>query len=462
MIDKRFRGFQDIRAGQALLGKTKKRMDGPNAPRRRFPVKRTAVAACSLVLAGAAALAFLTGVPFGGHAVLAANAKDLMQGITAREVDVSHALTNDYIRSQQDFSARLFKNCYSANKNTLVSPASALFALGMTANGASGKTREEFLSVLGKYGLSLSGLNEGCKAWSDTLTRTKGGTTLKIANSIWSGMDFGASRRFLQTNADYYGAAARVLNFSDPKAADVMNGWISRNTNGKIPKLIDKTSPDDVMFLINAVYFNAKWKYAMQNSLTDDFTLSDGKKVSANYVSVTQKLSYMKSGGATATLLPYDDGAFSLLCILPDEGVSLSGYVRSMTDETIPALLKSKTDEVTAVRLPKLNVASDFVLNDSLKAMGLRSAFEPDAADFSALGKDARGVYISKVRQRAFLKVDEKGTEAAAATEVEMLKSAAVLPDARLFLNRPFLCAVVDDRTGLPLFLAAVNDPSQS
>lgn len=390
-----------------------------------------------------------------------AGAQNLMQGINAGDVNVSGALTPSFEKSAQDFSARLFQRVYTPGKNTLISPVSASLALGMTANGAAGDTRKQFETILGRYGQDVNSLNQGYKALTDRLTAVSGSTKLAVSNSLWVSKDFKVYQSFLQTNANYYGAGAHSTDFSSPLAAEAMNAWVSEKTGGKIKSLIKETDSNDVMFLLNAVFLDAKWQTPFDEdspSYTGAFAAENGKTVSATFMSLAHELKVAQGKQESAVLLPYDDGKLAMLCILPNKGVSLKNYIAAMTGDTIPSLLSHADEKFALVTLPKLDFQTSYSLNNPLIAMGLVCAFDY-SADFSALGKAGRSVYISSVTQKATLKVDEQGTVATAATKVEIQTKGAFIPDVRLIFDRPFLAAVVDLKTGLPLFLASVANP---
>lgn len=462
--------FEKIHCSEELKGKTKSAMlwalhTGGEKPRPRkrqwFSPKRiVAVAAAAAVIGlGVLAAPLLPWANTQGM-LIAAGAQNLMHGIKSVKADVSGALTVSFKQSVQDFSARLFQSVYTPGKNTLISPLSASLALSMTANGAAGNTRRQFETVLGRCGQTVDSLNQGYKALADDFTHLSGGTKLSISNSLWVKKGFQAYPAFLHANADYYGAGAHSEDFSSPFAAKAINAWVSEKTGGKIKDLVNQTDPYDVMFLLNAVYFDAKWEYPFDkdSSFTGDFTTEDGGKVPAAYMGLSKELSAAQGKTADAVLLPYKGNQFAMLCILPDKSIPLKKYIASMTADTIPALLSQATDTSVSVTLPKLNFQVGYSLKEPLKTMGLSDAFD-DTADFSALGK--WDVYISSMEQKASLQVDETGTRFVVATNILLQpKCTKAMPELQLDFNRPFLAAVIDLKTGLPLLMASVADPT--
>jgi len=455
-----FDGFKDIKADKYLVTKTKRKMLEPNKTKNTFLVKKISYAIISVIAFAVALSVLFIVIPLSSNSILKAKAQDLMQGISARNVDVTNAVTSDFIESTQNFSIELFKNSVKKGENTLVSPTSVCFALGMASNGANGETLSAFKNVLGKYGMTLDELNKAYKAYSDELTQKRGNTVLTISNSIWYQTDFTAKASFLQTNADYFGAGARTINFGDKTATDVINNWVKKNTNNKIEKITDKIDPNDVMMLINALSFDAKWQMPFGTTMKaseQDFYLENGSIQKTTFMNLDERVDYINGQNESAVLLPYDDGRFAFLCILPNEGIKLSDYIKSLNEKTIPDLISIKKKTDIPVILPEFKTTFDVDLKDILKNIGLGIAFEEKKADFSNMGKDSGDLYISSVKHKTFLKVDELGTSAGAVTSVELLKSAISFE--RLVFNRPFVYAVVDTNTNLPLFIGAMENP---
>ncbi|PKM76920.1 MAG: hypothetical protein CVU90_10100 [Firmicutes bacterium HGW-Firmicutes-15] len=389
-------------------------------------------------------------------------AQDLMAGIKPNIVNVSNAITDRFISSTQHFSIELFKNSIKKDENSLISPASVFLALGMTANGTSGETLNSFITCLGKYGLTLDELNKAYKGYSDELTEERGRTALNITNSIWFRNDFTPKAEFLQNNADYFGAGARNLNFNDKASADVINDWVRNNTNGKIDKIIDEINPDEVMHLINTIYFNAKWKTPFdmeQKASQGNFYLSNSKTQTTMFMHLTDQLDYISGPSASAVLLPYDDGRFAFLAILPNEGIKLDEYIKILDERTIPELISQKRNTHIAVTIPKFKTSGNFELKDTLKNMGLGIAFDEIRADFSKMGNSDEKLIISSVKHKTFLQFDELGTEASAVTDVVVKATGIYGTIQNIVFNRPFVYAIVDTNTNLPLFLGTMENP---
>lgn len=426
----------------------------------KFSGRKTAILAVS-VIAAVVVIAVIFSNKATNQFFVNAKAQDFMKDIKPQEVNVSGAVSENFINSAQNFSINLFKKSIKSSTNTLVSPTSAYLALGMTANGAKGKTLDSFINVLGKYNLTIDDLNKAYKAYTDELTQKRGSTVMNISNSIWYRTGFKANRNFLQNNADFFGAGARTADFKDSKTKDYINNWVKNATNNKIDSIVDKINRDDVMYLINTLYFNAKWEMPFDASGTRDgkFYSEDGNTTTASFMNLEGKLDYIKGDNEDAVLLPYDDGRFAFLCILPKEGTTLKDYVNSIGENTIPDLISKKGKTYIGLSIPKFKVTAGVDLNDTLKNMGLESAFDK-TADFSGMGASGQKLYISSVKQKTFLKVDELGTEAAAVTSVTMAKESVCIKHIINF-NRPFIYAVIDTKTDLPLFIGSIASPKQ-
>lgn len=425
-------------------------------------LKRTVLAAAAACITALAVWGSFTLAPTikADWLLNSTGAKNLMNGVKAANTDLSGALTPAFEQSMQDFSARLFQNVYVPGKNTLISPLSASLALSMAQNGAAGNTLRQFQTVLGRAGLSADSLNRGNRALLDEFAHLSGGTRLSLCNSVWAGKHFEPSRSFLQKNADNYNAALYSADFSSPKAAKAMNAWISEKTDGQIPDLIGQTDPSSKLYLLNAIYFDAKWEkpFDKKNSYTGNFTPENGSTVSADYMNVTDNFNIVLGKSVSAALLPYKDGKFAMLCILPNEGVSLKSTVASLTADTIPSLLKQKQAKQASITLPKLDLEAENDLISPLETMGLTDAFEP-CSDFSAMGKDGGSLFISSMSQKVKLNIDETGTRFVVATNIGFEPKSMPEPPVQLVFDRPFLAAVVDLKTGLPLLLFSVADP---
>ncbi len=391
---------------------------------------------------------------------------DLMASIVPASWDgVLNPVDPEIAASVQRYSADLLLRSIDNDYNVMVSPASVFLALAMTLNGADNETRDEMIAVLSEAGLTPAEINEFSRVWINNLEAAgTEKTDISIANSIWFRDGFDADMAFLQTNADYYGAGARMLDFADEGSKDIINNWVEYSTNGLIEEIIEQIDSSTVMFLINTVYFKSDWQtpFLHQDTYEREFNSPEGV-VEHDFMNRSDMLSFFEMDGADGVVLPYDDGRFAYVAVLPDEGIEPRAWLSSQNQETLFADLRELAAEAEAVRgfisLPKYEAEYEDELNDELIAMGMPSAFDGGVADLSLLNEGRRkGLYISEVRHKTFIAVDEKGTEAAAATSVAIDES-AIMSEKELIFDRPFFYTIIDLRNGLPLFAGILDNP---
>lgn len=394
-------------------------------------------------------LTSMTSCSLSGEKVKAA---DLMNGISAGKVQ-GKAADNAFVSSFANFSIELFKKASGDNKNSLVSPLSVMLALSMTANGADGETLREMEKVLGGT-ISIDDLNQYLYSYVKHLPSDKK-SKLSIADSIWFRGDenrLKVQQSFLQKNADYYGAEIYRASFDEQTLKDI-NSWVSKNTDGMIDSIIDKIPADAIMYLINAVAFDAEWKniYTKDRVQDDIFTSISGEKQSGKFMT-SDEHTYLDDGKATGFIKDYAGENYSLVALLPNEGVDINDYLSQLTGSNFMSIINNAKDEPVTAVVPKFSYDYKILLNDALKSMGITKAFDSDA-DFSRLASSSTdNIYIGEVMHKTFISVDEKGTKAGAATSVEV-RDTAVIISHTVRLDRPFIYAIIDNSTGLPIFI---------
>ena len=357
------------------------------------------------------------------------------------------------------FAFRLFSLCTkrdSSKENTLVSPLSVMTALAMTANGAQDNTLTEMLDAMnGKKGLDLSQLNQYLGAYISRLPSEKK-ARFASANSIWvKNGAIDVRKEFLQTNADYYGADVFQSKFDEKTLGDI-NQWVSDNTDKMLPKILDEISDSAVLYLINALSFDAEWKriYSEDDVWDGEFTDIDGEIQTVTMMGSTEN-GYLHDGKAKGFIKPYAAG-YSFVAMLPDEGVSLDEYIEKMPSSGLFEQIRKADREPVMARIPKFNAKYSTELNDVLKAMGMNDPFDPENADFSGMAAVNKGeLYINRVIHKTAIQVDERGTKAGAATAIEMKTNGALLN--AVILDRPFVYMIIDDQSCLPIFIGQVN-----
>ncbi|MFC2090243.1 serpin family protein [Bacteroidota bacterium] len=366
----------------------------------------------------------------------------------------------ELIEADQRFSFELFHQVCSLSQeeNIMISPLSISYALGMTYNGARGGTGEEFVSVLHFDGLSKMEVNESYKDLMGQLKTLDEKVELVLANSIWHVDWATVKEEFIQTNQEYFDAQVAPLDFSDPASVDVINDWIEAKTNDKIKDMLDYIPADAYMYLINAIYFNATWKYEFDEDDTynGNFYLQDGETGEAAFMHIEGDFKHAWTAEFQAVELPYGDGAFSMVVLLPvSSDQSIDEFVEFLDLDAWEEWFTHASVQHTTVNLPKFKYAFKDLLNDPLKNLGLVTAFS-DSADFSDITEQV-WLYISRVIHQSYIDVNEEGTEAAAATIVEMRWESAT--GNYFTADRPFVYIIKENSTNAILFIGKVGRP---
>lgn len=352
-------------------------------------------------------------------------------------------------------------------RNVVISPASVSFALSMTYNGASGSTKDAMAKTLGYSGMSLDQVNAGNKVLVANLQQPGEGIEISVANSLWARKDVGFKPDFLQRSKDFYQAKVTTLDFGSQGAADTINGWVKEQTRGKIDKIITQINAGAILYLVNAVYFKGLWSAPFEEKLTKDgtFTLDDGADKTVPMMHRTGHYEYLQGDNFQVIGLPYGKGRLSMYVVLPAKDTGLMSLCMGLTSESCEQWLKLVRGHSVEVELtlPKFKLEYEVTANKALSALGMGVAFDPDKADFHAMCRipPTPNVYIGEVLHKTFIEVNEKGTEAAAATSVGMVATAAPMPAqiAKMVVDHPFLFAIRDNMTGETLFMGLVVDP---
>ena len=363
--------------------------------------------------------------------------------------DISGAIT--------DFSVELFRKSAENGESILISPFSVLSALSMTANGADGDTLKQMEDV---FGLSLDELNDYFRT---CISGEEGAVT--IANSLWlKDQDkLPVSPEFTHAVIDYYQSEI----FEEPMDESTLskiNSWVDENTDGMIQEILDKIQPGTLMYLVNALTFQAKWEEVYEDTdvYQGVFTDEDGNELDTDMMRSTESV-WLDGADAEGFMKFYEGGRYAFAALLPDEGVSLDDYVDSLTGSEISDIIESRDASYTVhAEIPKFSSETDMELPDVLKEMGITDAFS-DRADFSRMydTEGNPGVQISEVIHKTFIEVNEQETKAAAATAVGIVETSLAIDDTEKYisLNRPFLYMLVDCDENIPLFIGTVYAP---
>jgi len=416
---------------------------------RRHNLIKTVV---SVLLLAAITLSVSCGSIVPGSGVV-----DLMKGIKANSLPAAPQPSRESSAKAADFGLRLFRAARDEG-NTLVSPLSVLFALSMTANGAKAETLEQIESVLG---MSLDELNEFCRGYAACLPNGNK-YKLNLANSIWFTSDerFTVNKDFLQTNADYYGADAYKAPFDETTLRDI-NAWVKKNTDGMIPNVLDKIPGNAVMYLINALAFDAEWEWVYEKHAVSEgnFICEDGSKKVVDFMHGSEN-QYLKTDNAQGFIKYYKDRKYAFAALLPDEGVSVEELIDSIDGEKLMEILSGAEDKMVITAIPEFECEYSTTLNDALSSMGMPKAFDEFEAEFAGLGASTAGnIFISRVIHKTHVSVDERGTKAGAATVIEMADGDLPLNGPIVELNRPFVYMLIDCETNLPFFIGTLMEP---
>ncbi|MBQ9992231.1 MAG: serpin family protein [Firmicutes bacterium] len=386
---------------------------------------------------------------------------DLMQNISAETIT---PLDNEVLHAPEaiyKFTFDIFQNSFRDGENTMLSPISIISALAMTANGAKNDTLKQMEEV---FGISIDELNFFLHNYIKNLPQ-ESTNKLNIANSIWIKNDnkLVVKEDFLQKNAAYYDAGIFNADFDAQTLQDI-NQWIEDNTDGMIKDMLDAIPQEAIMYLINALSFKAEWQNTyFEHQVRDGvFTNSDGKKEDAKLMFSSEK-SYLELENAQGFIKFYKDNEYALAAILPDEGIALKDYIKQLDPAALLDTIKNSHSVKVNAAIPKFESEYSVELNEILQNLGMTDAFDGEKADFTTLGLYGNGennIYISRVLHKTFIALDEKGTEAGAATIVEMAKATSLRPPEEIktvYLDRPFIYMIIDCENMLPLFIGAIE-----
>ncbi len=361
------------------------------------------------------------------------------------------------------FGLNLFAKLNQAGQgeNIFLSPASIVWCLNMVLNGAEGKTKEEMARVLQVDGMNLTDLNNAYRDWKNSWVLIDPKVEIEVANSIWSKRGIAIRPEFIEINRTFLGSEVTELDFNDPRSLTTINSWVKNKTRSKIDKIVDQISPESVLFLINAIYFNGKWttEFDATKTTEDSFTTGSGVRKLAPMMRQRGTYSYQEQPEFQAISLPYGNGRLSMNVFLPSTESSLKTFHNSLTASNWEQWMKQFQEMEGEIVLPRFRVEYEASLNSALKTLGMRSAFDAQQADFG--GMTSAKAFISDVKHKAFVEVNEEGTEAAAATSTEVRVVSMPIPTKtfRMVVNRPFFFAIRDNSTGLVLFVGSIVDP---
>lgn len=373
---------------------------------------------------------------------------------TAQLIDGANRFGLDLFREISKGSAH--------NDNVFISPLSIHTAIAMAWNGAGTSTKQQLAERLYLPSGNDQQINEAMKQMMASLMNSDPKVKMDVANSVWYRSGYKVKSSFLDVNRNYLNADVAELDFSDPKAKDQINGWVARKTNDRIKQIVDEITPEHVMFLINAVHFKGIWEKEFKKDLTQNrpFYLADGSIKQLMTMEMKSRFSYSELEGYRVLELPYGNGNFSMLVLLPDKEMDINKLVQKLTaDEwnTIASDLNYKTE--ISIRLPRFTFSYETELKKPLMQLGITEAFIPELANFKGITDS--DIYISRVRHKSFVEVNEEGTEAAAVTSIEFRETAMPSEPLTFYVDRPFVFALREKTTNSLMFIGKVMEPVQ-
>ncbi len=340
-----------------------------------------------------------------------------------------------------------------------ISPLSISMALTMAYNGAGSTTKEAMRQTLGFELPTDEEINQSYKSLAELLQGMDKKVIFTYANSLWYNQDFQLQTPFVKLNQTYFDATVQGLNFNSPAAKDQMNNWVKEKTNGKITSIVEGTSANDVLFLLNAIYFKGTWTYLFDKERTKPapFYLEDGSTVSHDFMTATKaKYLYYHDDSKKLIDLPYGNGQFSMTLLVPEGQHTVNDVVQELNQEKLSAWLAAADTSGMELHLPKFKLEYKTKLNETLAALGMGIAFS-SGADFSNMVEGAYPLAISEVMHKTFLEVNEEGTEAAAVTSVVISVTSA--GPAALDVNRPFVFLIREKSSNTILFIGKLMQP---
>jgi serpin B len=364
--------------------------------------------------------------------------------------------------SSNAFVIDLFKELEKTEEgNLFFSPLSIQYALSMTLNGSKDETFNSIKEVLAVSDLNEHEINEAFKSLTEFLLNVDDKVLLTIANSIWFEQKLTATEAFKKAMQVYYNAEVSGLDFKSPQSVNTINNWVETKTNGLIDKLINEIPDNAVMYLVNAIYYKALWRYPFEEANTQKapFYPEDNKEIEVMMMhSEEMAVDYYLNEITHVIDIPYGNGQYSMMVLLPVEGKKTEDILEVLDKNTLKNWNNSIRPMEAELFMPKYKIEYKALLNEALSDMGMEIAFT-DRADFTRLFEEEYGLMISKVIHKAVIEVNEEGTEAAAVTGVEVSLTSMPPEKPVLTLNRPFIFFIKEKHTGAILFAGKLSNP---
>jgi serpin B len=388
------------------------------------------------------------------------NKNDFEQELTITEK------TARLLEAENQFGLELFREVYAWEteyQNIMVSPLSVSLALAMTYNGANGETKTAMEKTLKVYGLTPDDINQSYYDLVNALQSLDPKVLMEIANAIFYRDDFEVEEDFINLNKQFYDAKISGLDFGSPDALNTINGWVAEKTHDKIKTILDRITRDQVMFLLNAIYFKGIWQKEFNTESTEElsFYLENGTSIITETMQRLDTLPYAKNELFSAVQFSYGSGNYNMFVFLPETDKNIGDIVEKLNEENWKNWMESfEETQSVDIKFPRFKYAYEIKLNDVLSKMGMEIAFTP-AADFTGINKNG-GLMIGFVKHKSFIEVNEEGTEAAAVTVVAIERTSTSTGPEKVpfYVNRPFVYAITEKDTGAILFMGTVKNPS--
>jgi serine protease inhibitor len=368
-------------------------------------------------------------------------------------------LDEPFVQGYTGFGFDLFRALLesSPDENLFISPTSAAFVLAMTYNGAAGETQQTMARVLGVGGMTRDQVNENNRRWLESLVNPGGRVELSLANSLWIRQGFPTLPDFLERNRTFYKAEVRELDFGSPNAARAINDWVSQHTRGKIDRIVEQVPPNVVMYLINALYFKADWtqQFDRRNTREEVFTLAGGARKTVSMMNQSGEFPVFWTQQFQAVSLPYGNGRFSMVLVLPNPGSDLGSFYAQLDAQRWEQWMEGFTKHQVMIALPRFKLEWEKSLKPALVGMGMGVAFAAGQTPHDFTAMSPANPWLDEVKQKTYLEVNEEGTTAAAVTVASMPASAPPM----LRFDRPFFLAIRDNATRTLLFMGQIAEP---
>lgn len=369
------------------------------------------------------------------------------------------------IAADNQFGFELFRKVdawLNEPKNTMISPMSVSLALAMVYNGTEGNTKAQMEQMLHKAGMTSEDINQSYKDLVAALISHDPKVELSISNAIFYRNTFPVKDAFKITNQNFYNAEVEGLDFTkNTETLNKVNGWVNTKTKGKIDKIIEEVKAEDVMYLLNAIYFNGEWKYRFDTKETADrsFTKEDNTVIQVPTMKIEKPFNYFNHSDFQLLEMPYGSGKYSMLIFLPQTGKKTDNVISLLNPENVNDWISKLSEQKKEVFLPKFEFKFDNSLKDELAALGMTDAFNDAKANLSGISEAAKLV-ITEVMHKTYIKVDERGTEAAAVTGITVGVTSMPV-DNSFRVDHPFVFAIREKDTQAILFIGKVMDPKQ-